>query len=205
MLHIRSNIGIIITNKIEIINALQGNVDPILRTVAMAVLPELKKRVHIDGKDSNDQLIGNYSPSYMVVRTGNYKNAAKYKRGEKAGQFKERKKTGEAGTFTKGVNTKFYHSIVEETTKVGTNRPTYNRTADTKSILSLTKQMENDLTIIDTASGYGIGYLNPENYKKAIWCEENYKKKILTKLTKEEKEIAKKTAIEFTPNYIKNL
>jgi len=76
--------------------------------------------------------------------------------------------------------------------KVGTARPNYNRTADTKVILSLTRQMENDLSVVETSGGYGIGYLNPDNLKKARWCEETYKKKILSKLTTEEIELAKK-------------
>jgi hypothetical protein len=205
MLSVSTNIGIIITAKLEQLTALKNNPDPILRTVAMAVLPELKKRVHIEGKDSSGSQIGTYSPGYMVVRTGNYKDAAKFKKGEKAGQFKDKKKAGEAGRFTNkavSISNKEYGIFNDRS---GENRPIYNRTSDTKVILSLTRQMENDLNVVASGNGYGIGYLNPENYKKAIWCEATYKKKILTKLTKEEFEIVKKTAEEFTPQYLKTL
>jgi hypothetical protein len=205
MLTVTSNLKVVVKAKLEQIQALQNNPDAILRTVAMAVLPEVKRRVHIDGKDSSGSAIGSYSKEYMTVRTGNYRDAARHKKGEKAGQFKDRKGKGDAGKYTKGVDTKVFHTIVQETSKVGLNRPVFNRTTDTKVILSLTKQMENDLSVIPSGNGYGIGYLNSDNYKKAIWCEATYNKKILTKLTKEEKELAIKTAVEFLPEYLKQI
>lgn len=189
MINYNSNISVVIKARLEQIQALKDNPDPILRAVALAVLPELKHRVHVDGKDSSGGQIGTYSPGYMVVRTGNYKDAARFKRGANAGQIKSKKSQakGDAG--------------VSKST--GQNRQTYNRTADTKVILSLTSQMEKDMSVIATGNGYGIGYLNPDNLKKARWCEATYKKKILTKLTKGEIELAKKTAVEFTPEYLK--
>jgi hypothetical protein len=206
MISVNSNINVIIKAKLEQIQALKNNPDPILRTVALAVLPEFKHRIHVDGKDSNGGQIGEYSPGYMKVRTGNYQDAAKIKKGAKAGEFKDKKKKGEAGKFTdRTIRLNKNTGVFTGEDKTGTNRPTYNRTSDNKVILSLTRQMENDLSIIPTGNGYGIGYLNPDNFKKATYCEAKYKKKILTKLTKEEKDLAIKSAQDFVPDYLKTL
>ena len=76
----------------------------------------------------------------------------------------------------------------------GQSRKKYNRTGDTKVILSLTRQMENDLVVceenpIKTSYGYAIGYQNENNYDKLISLETRYKKKILTKLSKTEESV----------------
>lgn len=69
----------------------------------------------------------------------------------------------------------------------------YNRTADPRVILSLTRQMENDFTSgadntepTKTNKGYGIGFKNPVNFQKSQWCEETYGKPIY-KFTSNEK------------------
>lgn len=54
----------------------------------------------------------------------------------------------------------------------------YSRSADQKIIVSLTRQLENDWSVIATNAGYGIGFLNPLNFQKARWVEENKGKKI---------------------------
>lgn len=188
-----SNLGQVIGEKLALIKELQGNPDILYRAVAMAVLPELRNRVHVQGKDASGNQIGTYSPGYMKVRTGNFLNAARKTKGPDKGQFKKKKSQakGDAGKHIQGA-------------VIGNNRPVYNRTADTKVILSLTRQMEQDLSIIDTQDGYGIGYLNPHNFEKAIWCEATYGKPILTKLTQEERKLAHSTAENFIPDYIKN-
>lgn len=183
MIEYSSNIEVVIAAKLAQLAELQNNPDPVLRTVAMAVLPALLIRVHTDGKDSSGNQIGTYSPGYMVVRTGAYKNAGTFAKGAKKG---EQKDSG------KNVST-------------GAPRPKYNRTSDTKVILSLTRQMELDTSVIQTPNGYGIGYLNSFNYQKALWCEETYKKPILTELTTDELELAKKTAQDFTIEYLKTI
>lgn len=54
----------------------------------------------------------------------------------------------------------------------------YQRSSDTKIIVSLTRQLENDWNVIATDKGYGIGFLNPHNFDKARWVEANKSKKI---------------------------
>jgi hypothetical protein len=150
MINVTSNINAVVSARMVQLQQLGNNPDPILRTVALTVLPELRKRVHVDGRDSSGGQIGRYSPGYMKVRTGKY-----------------------------------------------------NRKPDTQVVLSLTRQMENDLSVIANKDGYGIGYLNPFNYQKALWCEETYGKPILTKLTEGEVELAVNTAREFVTDYLK--
>lgn len=57
-------------------------------------------------------------------------------------------------------------------------RPPLNRTADTKIIVSATRQLENDWSVIATQKGYGIGFKNPFNLQKLRWVEEGQGKKI---------------------------
>jgi len=45
------------------------------------------------------------------------------------------------------------------------------RNADPKIIVSLTRQLENDWSVIATEKGYGIGFLNSFNLQKARWVE----------------------------------
>jgi hypothetical protein len=77
----------------------------------------------------------------------------------------------------------------------GKPRPLYNRKSDTKVILSLTSQMEQDLTVLPTSRGWGVGYNNSTNRDKAAWNEERYRKAIFM-LTDEEAERAGQIAID---------
>lgn len=47
----------------------------------------------------------------------------------------------------------------------------YQRSADPKVIVSLTRQLQNDWSVIATANGYAIGFLNAFNLQKARWVE----------------------------------
>jgi phage gpG-like protein len=165
-----------ILNKLSVVTA----PDELLREVAVNMLGEVKQRIHVKGEDATGNKIGVYSDGYMKVRTGDFANATKVSRGKNAGKRKD------SGTKTKGVS-------------AGTERPRYNRTNDSKVVISLTRQMENDFSVIATAKGYGLGYSNPENTKKVGYVEETYKKKIFA-LTKEEKEKAAQIAGDFIKN-----
>jgi hypothetical protein len=119
----------------------------------------------------------------MKLRTGNYDNAARYKRGARAGELKQGK-TSDPGTYTKGVNK-------------GQRRAQYNRDSSTKVIFSLTRQMENDWSIIAIPNGYGLGFKNAENFKKSQWVEKLYNKPVWI-LSEDEK----KLALSIAENYI---
>lgn len=133
--------------------------DKLLRTIASTLTGMMRDRVHVQGKDANDNQIGTYSPEYMKVRTNDFKSSK----------------------IVRGVNK-------------GQARKKYNRTSDTKVILSLTRQMENDMSIcernpIKIPYGYAIGYQNDFNFDKLTWLEKKYKKQILTKLSKHEEQV----------------
>lgn len=72
-----------------------------------------------------------------------------------------------------------------------------NRSADSKIIVSLTRQLENDWSVIATDRGYGIGFLNSFNLNKARWVEQNKGKKIFS-LSQGEKDHALKVVQELT-------
>ena len=73
---------------------------------------------------------------------------------------------GQIGTYNKG-----YLSL---------RMRKYNRGADSKIIVSLTRQLENDWSVIATDDGYGIGFLNALNFQKARWVEQNKEKVIFS-------------------------
>lgn len=62
------------------------------------------------------------------------------------------------------------------------------RGKDTKVIISLTRQLENDWSVIATEKGYGIGFLNSFNAKKLKWVEAKHK--VVSRLSKEETDYA---------------
>ena len=63
------------------------------------------------------------------------------------------------------------------------------RGSDSKVIVSLTRKLEQDWSVIATQNGYGIGFLNPFSLQKARWVEENKDKKIFN-LSKAEQQYA---------------
>lgn len=138
------------------------------KAIASSLSAEVRDRIHVRGLDKDDQLIGNYSKGYMKVRTGSFKNAPLVSRGKNKGKVRN------PGVFSKGVNK-------------DSPRPQYNRSTDTKVILSLTRQMENDFgAVYNGLDGYGLGYKNELNFKKSQWAEEKYRKQIFALTAQEE-------------------
>lgn len=136
-----------------------GNPETFLRPLCLDLIDLMTKRIHIDGIASDGAAIGTYSPAYMKVRTGNYGNSARATRGANKGTLKN------AGVISRGPNK-------------GQPRPRYNRSGDTKVIVSLTRQLESNWAVIATPKGFGIGFLNPFNFQKARWVEAQKKKEI---------------------------
>jgi len=108
---------------------------------------------------------------------------------------------GQIGTYSEGymkVRTGDFRSpLISRGVNKGGQRPRYNRTNDTKVVVSLTRQMENDWSIQPTDEGYGLGYNNPDNFKKVGYVENTYNKKIFS-LTEAEKKLAVEIALEAT-------
>lgn len=74
----------------------------------------------------------------------------------------------------------------------------YNRSSDTKVIVALTSQLENDWAVIATEKGYGIGFNNPFNAQKARWVQE--KKKIYLALSEQEQKFVQERFQELINN-----
>jgi len=160
------------------------NPNYLLRPVATEVLPMMTERIHQEGKDSSGNEIGTYSNGYMKLRTGNYGNAGVYKSGKNKGKQKD------SGVFTKGASK-------------GLTRPNYNRSSDTKVIVSLTRQLENNWSVLETPNGYGIGFTNPFNADKLRWVEEQ-KGKVISNLTTKEIDYAFERINELVADAINN-
>ena len=162
-------VGEVIQEKLDKLN----NPEYLFRPVMFGLIDLMTQRIHIDGNDASDSQIGTYSSRYMAVRTGNYKNADKFKKGKQKGQNKN------SGTFTDAtIRLDKKTGVFSGEDKVGTARPNYNRSSDTKVVISLTRQLENSWTVEPTPKGYGIGFLNQHNFDKSQWVEDTYKKKI---------------------------
>lgn len=56
------------------------------------------------------------------------------------------------------------------------------RGQDPKVIVSLTRQLENNWSVMETPNGYGIGFTNPFNADKLRWVEE-IKDRVISNLT----------------------
>lgn len=131
----------------------------LLRPVAQEQIRLMHDRIHEQGKDSGGNQIGTYSPGYMTIRTGKFKNSTVISKGKRKGEVKD------SGVTTKGKS-------------IGAKRVSYNRTSDTKVVISLTRQLENDYTVVATPLGYGVGFNNKHNFDKANWVENTYERKI---------------------------
>lgn len=147
-----------------------------MRFALTGLLPEVRKRIHVQGEKASGAQIGTYSNAYLKLRSGNYGNSAKFSRGAKKGQNKN------SGNFTKG-------------SKEGQTRPNYNRGSDPKVILSLTRQMEQDFVVIADDNVFGLGFNNPDNYNKAKWNDQRYKD--VYQLSETEKQLAEAAIQEY--------
>ena len=172
MITIKSNIKDVaglVKSKLDLLS----NKEYLLRPLCVDLVAVMPKRIHIQGKASDDGQIGTYSKGYMAIRSGRFGNSPKVSRGPNKGKAKN------AGTFTKVK--------VENIFLKGDfgNRPNYNRGTDTKVIISLTRQLENDWAVVATSKGYGVGFNNSHNFDKSQWVEATYKKKIFAMTSSE--------------------
>lgn len=147
------------------------DIKELLRPVAEDLLSEMQHRIHVEGKGENDQPIGSYSNQYLKFRNGAYKNSLK----------------NDAGFFTKGKNAvydiKTKKAIKLKNTKENkhlgdTMREHYKRGWDPKIVVSLSRALEEDWSVVPTDRGWGIGFKNIHNAQKMRWVEERKGKSI---------------------------
>lgn len=160
------------------------DIDTLMKIIATNTLPEVRRRVHTEGEASDGSQIGTYTKGYMVLRTGGYQNKGK----------------SNSGYYTKGKSAVFdiksrkavkYHSKKKVTGS--SMRTNYNWPNDPKVILSLSRKMQQQMVVLKTDNGWGIGYTNVDDYNKAIWNEARYKKPIWN-LSEKETELVQKDA-----------
>lgn len=182
MASVTTNIAAVIGKVISNFELLQDK-EYLLRPLAIETIPLMKERIHEQGEASDGSQIGTYSAGYMKVRTGNYGNSPKFAKGAKKGQIKN------SGVFSKKKVQLYGYTqgVFIDATKDNKARPNYNRSGDTKVIISLTRQLENDYSVQPTQNGYGIGFNNKLNKEKAGYVETTYKK-IIFNLSAEEKQ-----------------
>ncbi len=146
----------------SLINKIQHlDLPEMTREISIKLLPDIRHRIHREGLDASGQPIGTYSKEYMKVRTGEFSTNQRFSKGKNKGATKP------TGVFTKGKNK-------------GEQRPRFNRTNDTKVVISLTREMENDFSVQPDESGnFGLGYTNSKNTEKAGFVEHIYSKKIV--------------------------
>lgn len=175
-IRVKSNIGVIserITSRLAILK----DREYLLRPVCFDVIDLMTKRIHIDGKNADDKQIGTYSKGYMAVRTGNYANSDKFSKGKNKGANKNAGVVSKRRVDLLYGKTKYVYQNIESD-KIARKR--YNRSNDPKIIVSLTRQLENDWSVIATDQGYGVGFLNVLNLQKARWVEAGKKQKIFS-------------------------
>jgi hypothetical protein len=169
---IKTNISVFSENILAKLKKLTDK-EYLLRPVCVELIPQMTERIHQEGKASDGGQIGTYSEAYMRIRTGDFQNADKFQKGANKGKNKN------AGYFTsRTIKLDKKTGVFSGDEKVGAARPGYNRSADPKVVVSLTRQLENDWNTGPTEKGYAIMFLNPFNTQKAGWVEDTYGKKI---------------------------
>jgi hypothetical protein len=152
------------------LKGLQTDPEPYMRVVVVGLVGEVRQRIHVKGQKANGDQIGEYSNSYLKLRSGNYANAEVFTRGINKGKRKN------AGFYTeRTIRLDKATGVFSGEEKVGKPRVNYNRGDDPKVILSLTRQMEQDFVAIAENDEYGLGFNNQHNFDKAMWNEERYK------------------------------
>lgn len=194
MITLKTNIGSVLSPlilKVQDFKAGNPAYDNVLREVALQALADVRTRIHQEGKASDGNDIGEYSKEPIYVSVEQNKNIgksfgrpigktgrSKFKGGEKKGQDHKSR------YFAGGYN--------EYKTTIGRN-------VLGKVNLSLTGQLDNQLTVIATQNGYGLGWANDEMLERAKHLEKKYGKKIWS-LTEEEKKNAANVAKTHTDN-----
>lgn len=189
MIRVKTNIGVVVsslTSKLSEFNPGGPEYDALLRKVTTSMIGVVKTRIHEKGKASDDSLIGAYSnkPIYVSLGASPKKFRPKGKNSNKA-----RFKNGNprmSGYFEGGYN--------QFKTEIGRNQ--------LGSVnLSLSGQLNSQLTVMPTSRGYGFGWPDKEKLLRARALEKKYRKKIWA-LTKAEQEQVKAITINHFTNAI---
>lgn len=168
-----------LTNTIESLQVGKGNYDGLVRTVATTSLAQIRKRIHEQGKASDDTDIGQYSikPLYISIRENPGRSFGRPTGKTGRSVFTSGKKEGQLHTskYFEGGYEGFKNAI--------------GRNQLGKVNLFLSGTLANQFTIIATSKGYGLGWPSKDKLDIAKGLEKKYKKKIYA-LSKDEKALA---------------
>lgn len=189
----------VVTNLTDVVAMMAGKIasleqggagyDSLLRVVSTSVIGPMKTRIHEKGIATDGSKIGDYSRKPMYVSAN--ANVGK-SFGRPIGKTGKSKFVSGAKKGTDHKSRYFPGGYYEYKTAIGRNQiGTVN--------LSLSGQLNNQLSIQTTGKGYGIGWADAEKFKIAKAMEKKYGKPIWL-LSSEEKQIANKVA----EKYIKN-
>jgi len=136
--------------------------DKAIRTASTNMLGDFVQRIHVDGKASDGTEIGKYGTKPIYINPINSPQ-----------KFKPEGKTGKT-TFEKTGQphkTKYFDGGYKAF------RETVGQVSD-KVVLTLSGGLQNQLSVIPTDNGYGLGWQNEEMFKRANALEIKYGKQI---------------------------
>jgi hypothetical protein len=155
-------------------NLAENSYNDIIRTVATTMNGIITERIHEQGLDADNAKIGNYDTKPIYV------NPEKSTR-----KFATEGKSGKTKFISTGLPHKtryFAGGYNDFKTAIGRNQ--------TGSVnLSLTGQLNNQLTVIETNNGFGLGWANKDLYERARFFETTKYKKTIWGVTESESEI----------------
>lgn len=162
--------------------------DRVTKIVAVEMLGEMRARIHQQGKAADGADIGKYSTTPMYVsqkqnvgRSFGAPLGKPNKNGKRFSTFASGKKAGQKHTsrwFERGYEG--YKNAIGRNTLGKVN-------------LSLSGQLDAQLTLIQTPLGWGLGWFDVEKYRRAVALQERKYKKPIWALTSEESEKATAT------------
>lgn len=173
MISLNSNIHVVLSPYIATIQSPEL-LDKVTRTVATEMLGLLRARIHQEGKAADGSDIGQYSTKSMYVsikqnvgRSFGSPLGKPNEKGKRSSTFKSGKKEGQ-----KHTSRYFEQGYKEYKTQIGRN-------VLGKVNLSLSGQLDSQLTLIHTQAGWGLGWADTEKYLRAKALQDKkYKKKI---------------------------
>ena len=163
--------------------------DRVTKIVASTMLGDIRARIHQEGKASDGSDIGQYStkPMYVSVKANPGRSMGTpfgkpNKFGKRFAKFASGKKAGQPHT-----SKYFEQGYLAYKNAIGRN-------VLGKVNLSLSGQLDNQFTLIQTPVGWGLGWFDTEKIRRANALQDRKYRKRIWGLSKEETERAKAIA-----------
>ena len=79
----------------------------------------------------------------------------------------------------------------------------YKRLEGSKVVVSLTRKLENNFSVVEAGDYYGIGVNNSKDADKMKWVEQHFNKHIATGLTQAESDLLAEASVHIIDRYLK--